>query len=439
MVTKRLELLKSISKLVQLNGDEISRVCYLDFGRSEVETQISELIVIKEELKLCISNISGWAKPKKVRTPFQLQPGSSYIQYEPYGTVLVIAPWNFPFHLSLVPAIGALAAGNKVIIKTSPLAPNSSRLLNKIINHDLHSDYISVEEGDDSKVEEILQRQSIDFVFFTGSTRNGQQLYPLVAKYMLPIVMELGGQNPLIFHEDGNLNAVNRIVWGKLLNAGQACLAPNHIFVHNSLKGVFVPKIVETILGFYGTDSLSSSDLASILNKQKFDRLVNLLEPNSLYLTHGGRYDVERLKIEPSVFEIPFSEINRNTLINDEIFGPVFSVVYYDKIDDVLSFTASSPSPLAVYLFTSQKAIIKKVEFSIKSGSLCVNDCLVQGANANFPFGGVGSSGIGKYHGYHSFKTFSNAKNVLIRSSRFNLIPRFPPYASRIFKIFKYV
>jgi len=435
----RKKILNKLNKLLISNELIISEVLLDELGRHQTETLISEIIVIKEELKLSIANISTWDKPKKVSTPFQLLPAKSYIKYEPFGTVLIIAPWNFPFHLSIVPAIGAVAAGNKVIIKTSPLAPKSSTLLKKIINEELNSEFIQVIEGNENILEEIINHQKIDFIFFTGSPSNGKKVYQVAAKYMLPIVMELGGQNPLIFHKDGNLNAVKRIAWGKLLNAGQACLAPNHFFIHISLKDVFVNKLIRVINDFFGENPIERSDLTNILNMEKFQRITDLMDENNSYLIYGGKKSADKLKIEPTIYEIPLSELDSNSLIINEVFGPLFPIVYYENLDDVIEKINQMSSPLSIYVFSESNNILKQVENNTKSGSICVNDCLVQGANPNFPFGGVGNSGIGKYHGYNSFTTFSNPKNVLVRSSKFSLIPRFPPYSKKIFNIFKFL
>lgn len=436
MITKN--ILKSILSLILKNQELICDALRQDMGRSSVESHISELVVVKEELKYFIKNIKKLEAPRKVPTPFQLQPGKSYIKNEPYGTVLIISPWNFPFHLGLVPAIGALAAGNRVIIKTSPHAHQSSRLLSRIINEELNSELIRVEEGGNEKVHELLQKK-IDFIFYTGSEKNGREIYQMAAQKMIPIVMELGGQNPLIFHKDGYLKAIERIVWGKLLNAGQTCLSPNHIFVHESIKDAFVDEYIRKVFAFYGQDTLQNGDYPQIINEANFNRLSRIIEENRKYLTYGGETDITSLKIAPALLELDFNTARESSLLTAEIFGPILPVISYRDEKEVIDLIASQASPLALYLFSSDKKLLRELSNETHSGSICVNDCLVQGSNPNFPFGGVHQSGIGKYHGYYSFQTFSHPKNILIRSKKWGLIPRFPPYSKAIFNIYKYI
>ena len=434
----QIKLLKDILKLIRQKSDSISGEIFKDMGRSSIETHISEIVVIKEELKYFIKNLKKISKPKRVLTPFQLQPGKSYIKNEPYGTVLIIAPWNFPFHLSLVPAIGALAAGNKVIIKTSPQAPNSSRLLFKMFNEDLKSDFIRIEEGGAEKVLALLE-EKIDFIFFTGSEKNGRKIYELAAKKMIPIIMELSGQNPLIFHSDGYLKALNRIVWGKLLNAGQTCLSPNHLFVHHTKKEALIQSFSDVVKEFYGGQVLESNDYPKIINKNEFDRLVEIIDKNTENLILGGESNAGSLKIEPTLIEIKIEDAKDSSLLNSEIFGPILPIISYNDINDVIHIINKNSAPLSIYIFSSDKELIDQITNETISGSICVNDCLVQGSNPHFPFGGVQNSGIGKYHAIHSFDAFSNPKSILIRSKKFSLIPRFPPFSKKIFKIYDHL
>jgi aldehyde dehydrogenase (NAD+) len=432
------EVLNHLNRLIKSHEPQIAVCLKNELGRHSVESYISEIIVIKEEIKFALSNIKKWHTPQKVITPFQLQPAQSYIHYEPYGTVLIVAPWNFPFHLSLVPAIGALAAGNKVIIKTSPRAPESSRLIFEIINNKLNSDLLKVVEGGSETVAELIAKDT-DFIFFTGSAKHGKEVYKLAAGKMLPVVMELGGQNPLIFHNDGFLKAVDRIVWGKLLNAGQTCLAPNHVFIHHSVKDDFLKEFKKQVGVFFGNNVLDNDDYPRLIDSDKFFEIDEIISKNKDRIVCGGKSDEIKLKIEPTLLDFNIDEINRLGVIENEIFGPVLPMITYQNIDDVMKIISASQSPLAIYAYTSDSKLIDNLTQKTKSGSVCINDCLVHGANPYFPFGGVRQSGIGKYHGKHSFLTFSNAKSVLTRSKRFSLIPRFPPYSKRIFEIFKFI
>ncbi len=431
-------IIKQIYRLIKKNEVEILEVLFKEFSRNVIESKISEIVVINEEIKSVLKNLKKWSKLKRVPTPFQLQPGKSYIKREPYGTVLIISPWNFPFHLSLVPAIGALAAGNKVIIKTSPLAPNSSRLLHKMFNEELQSDLIRVEEGGKEKVLAILE-EKIDFIFFTGSEKNGREIYQLAAERMIPIIMELSGQNPLIFHSDGYLKALNRIVWGKLLNAGQTCLSPNHLFVHHTKKEALIQSFRDVLNEFYGEQILENTDYPKIINTGEFERLVEIIHENRESLILGGKSNIDSLKIEPTLIDVKIESAKDSSLLNTEIFGPILPIISYDNINEVIQLINENSAPLSIYIFSSDKELINQVANQTISGSICVNDCLVQGSNPHFPFGGVQNSGIGKYHGIHSFNAFSNPKSILIRSKKFSLIPRFPPFSKKIFKIYDHM
>jgi len=421
-------------ELVRSRQDEICHAALADMGRSEVETHISEIVVIKEELKLFIRNLRRWARPQRVSTPIQLFPAKSYLMREPFGKVLVIAPWNFPFHLSLVPAIGALAAGNTVVIKPSPHAPACAALLAKLINEELRSERIWVLPADEASVQDTV-RNGVQFIFFTGSPAHGREVNKLAAEYMIPAVMELGGQNPLIYHGDADEALVKRIVWGKFLNAGQTCLSPNHVFVHESKREAFLRSFRNATDEMYGADALTSEKYASIINERQYRRLEELLERHSGRIISGGMKDGARQRIAPALAEVPLQEAKTSELVQNEIFGPICPVIFYKDVNDVLDIVKQH-SPLVVYLFSRDKNLRKRLSSTTTSGAVCVNDCLVHGANPNFPFGGTHGSGIGKYHGKYSFLIFSNTKGVLVRS-RLDLMPRFFKKASRILFILK--
>lgn len=435
---ERKEIIKELLFLMKKNSFEITSVLTNELNRAPIETHISEIVVVKEELKYFIKNVKKLCRAKRVPTPFQLLPGKSYIKYEPFGTVVVISPWNFPFHLSLVPAVGALAAGNKVLIKTSPKAPLSSLLLKDIINNQLDSEWIRVVEGDDTTARDLIEKEA-DFVFFTGSEKSGHEVYKLAAEKFIPVIMELGGQNPLIFHADGSIKTMNRLVWGKLLNAGQTCLSPNHAFVHHSVKEEFIKSFKNTVHEFYGNALFSNEDYPKIIDSKDFNKLNTLIEKNKNAIIVGGKSNAEKLKIEPTLIEVNSTDAKSSELLNNEIFGPILPVIFYSEMDEVIKQINYNKPPLCIYIFSSDKKLISKIEEETTSGAICVNDCLVQGSNPNFPFGGVQNSGIGKYHGIHSFNTFSNPKNVLIRSKKISLIPRFPPFNKKIFKVYDYL
>ena len=426
VVKDRLKLLEIIGVSLSNNLELILDTLEQDLGRHPTESMMAEIVVIKEELKLFKRNLKKWLKPKKVPTPLQLLHSSSEIQLNPLGRVLIISPWNYPFHLSLVPAIGAIAAGNSVVIKPSELAPNSSHLLAKIINEEVKSPLIKVQEGGKEIVEKLLE-EKFDKVFFTGSEEKGKLVYAAAAKQLTPVTLELGGKNPLIVDKTIDLSLVRRIVWGKFLNAGQTCLAPDYALVHQDIFDDFVKAVVCQIKQFYGNTPVDSSSLTRIINTPHFKRLLSVMDDNKLELIHGGTSDEKTLKIAPTLLKLDMLDFT----LDEEIFGPILPIITYRKVDEIITFIEKYPTPLVTYVFSSTKATIDFIKEQIHCGAVSINDCLMHGANPNLPFGGIGSSGIGKYHGLHSLLCFSNQKTVFKKSRFFEISLKFPPYTKK--------
>jgi acyl-CoA reductase-like NAD-dependent aldehyde dehydrogenase len=431
-IAYRLEMLKKLKHLIASYEDKITAALQSDLGRSGYETFITENIVVFDELNAAIKNLKRWSAGEKVATPPQLFYGSSHILYEPLGLVLIISPWNFPFHLSFAPLVGALAAGNCCIIKPSELAPASSALIAEIINNNFPEGYVRVIEGG-HEVTATLMKNRFDHVFFTGSTTNGREIYKLAAENLTPVTMELGGKCPCIVHEDAAIDiAVRRIVWGKFLNSGQTCLAPDYLLVHKSIKDKLVTALRETIQQFYGKEPLQNAEWPRMINRRHYERVMAFMQDGEVQT--GGRGEPAKLVIEPTVL----TRVGLNApVMQQEIFGPVLPVLEYDTISEAIDIINRFPKPLAVYAFTGNKQVKQQLSQSTSSGALVFNECLMHGANGNLPFGGVGDSGIGRYHHQFSFKTFSNAKGVFDRSTWPDLQFRYPPYSSKSLNLMK--
>ena len=431
-ITERLQLLDKLSNLVSAYIDDIHHALNKDLGRHAAESCIAETVVIQEEIKLFRKNLRRWLKPKKASTPISLFPSTSKIQLDPLGKVLIISPWNFPFHLSLVPAIGAIAAGNSVTIKPSEFAPHSSKLLAKIINEEIKSPFLKVVEGGIKDVKKLLTLK-FDKIFFTGSVEKGKSVYKAAAKHLTPVTLELGGKNPLIVDKSANLKLIKRIVWGKFLNAGQTCLAPDYALVHKDILDSFTQQFTLQLKAFYGSKPLESDSLASIVNKLHFKRLNQILIDKSTQIIAGGSVNEQTLKIAPTLLKFNISEFD----LEDEIFGPILPIISYQDDIEVLNFVKRYPNPLVSYAFTSRKSFIHILSSQSRTGAISFNDCLMHGANPNLPFGGVGSSGIGKYHGYHSLLSFSNQKTIFKKNAWGDIKLKFPPYTKSKLKWLK--
>lgn len=428
----RKQALQKLKSSILKHEDVIYDALYQDLRKSRFESYATEIGFTVQELGFSLKKLKKWMRPKKVSSGIVSFPARSRTTYEPVGTVLVIAPWNYPFQLLLAPLIGALAAGNTVILKPSEISVHTGLALEKIINATFDKEYVHVVTGG-AEVSQQLLTLDFNHIFFTGSSRIGKIVMQAAAKKLIPVTLELGGKSPCIVDKDVNLKlAARRIAWGKFLNAGQTCIAPDYLFVHEAVKDKFIKELQQAVSRFFGEDSRQSRDYPRIISRPNMERLATLLE--DVNIVFGGSYDREERFFEPTVIEgVDFDK----PVMQQEIFGPILPVMTFRDPDEAIRMINGRPRPLALYVFSNRKSFQKKAIAKIPAGGVTVNDTLMHIANNKLPFGGVGNSGMGKYHGYESFKTFSNAKPVVYRGRWPDIPLRYAPYGSKL-KIIKY-
>ncbi|PEJ56265.1 aldehyde dehydrogenase family protein [Bacillus sp. AFS002410] len=416
----RITQLKKLYKSIVENEEEIKQALKQDLNKSDFEAYMTEIGFTLKEISEAIKKIEKWMKPKKVKTPITHFGTKGYIYREPYGVTLIISPWNYPFQLAMAPLIGAIIGGNTAVIKPSELTPNTSKIIRKIIKELFDEDYITVVEGGIAESTLLLQ-QKFDLIFFTGSVQVGKIVMEAASKNLTPLILELGGKSPTIVHSDANIQiAAKRIVWGKFTNAGQTCIAPDYIYVHDSVKQEFINALKNEIVHFYNDKPLLNNDYSKIISDRHFNRLVDFLKNGQV--VHGGDYDLLTHKIEPTLI----TDINWDSpIMSEEIFGPILPILSYFSVDEVLNEINQHPKPLALYVFTEDKELAKKVIEKVPFGGGCVNDTLYHMANPNLPFGGVGESGTGNYHGEYSFSAFTHDKSVLLQTTKIDLKIRY--------------
>ncbi|MDR7242563.1 aldehyde dehydrogenase [Priestia megaterium] len=412
-VAFRIETLKKLRELVVRHEDDILKAVKADLNKPEFEAKRAEVGLVLSEIDFAVKNLSEWAAPKEVETPSTHAGAKSYIYQDPYGLALVIAPWNYPFQLAVSPVIGAIAAGNCVVLKPSELTPHTSSLLAKMFNENFPEEYMTVVEGE-VETSTALLKENFDYIFFTGSTMVGKIVAEAAAKHLTPVTLELGGKSPTIVHEDANIEeAAKRIARGKFANAGQTCVAPDYILVQRNVKDELLAKLQEVVTNTYGEDVSQNLDFPHVVSEKHFDRLSNFLTNGNVVL--GGKTDRSRLFIEPTVLDNISWE---DDVMQDEIFGPILPVIVYDEISEVIDAIVKRPKPLALYLFSEDEAIQDHILNSVSFGGGSINDTINHMTSHYLPFGGVGDSGMGAYHGKASFDTFSHAKSILKRSNK---------------------
>jgi len=417
----RKEQLTKLKTMIEQNEKEIIKALKTDLNKSEFESYTSEIGFLYAEINLVLKELKGWMKPTKVKTPTSHIGSKSYIYKEPYGVSLIIAPWNYPFQLALAPIIGAIAGGNTIILKPSELTPSISALLKKLISETFDEEFFAVVEGAIEESQELLE-QPIDLIFFTGSVSVGKIVMEKASKNLTPIILELGGKSPVIVDQTSNLDlAAKRIVWGKYTNAGQTCIAPDYLYVHRSVKPELLSKMKHYIKEFYGENPLSNEEYTHIVNHRHFKRLTSYLSEGELVA--GGKTNEEHTIIEPAILDhITWDD----AVMQDEIFGPILPVLTYDDIDEVITQVRSHEKPLAFYYFSEDEQSQEYVLNHIPFGGGCINDTLFHVANPHLPFGGVGHSGVGNYHGKASFDAFTNAKSIMKQTTKFDFSFRYP-------------
>ena len=423
----RKEILTRLLNTIITHEDEIISALQDDFNKPAFEAVVTETSYVISDLKYTIKNISRWAKPKRV-FPFVLNiPSSDYIYKEPYGKVLVIAPWNYPFQLALCPLISAVAAGNQVVLKPSELTPRTAEIIEKIIAKTFAFDHVEVIQGDVQVATNLLE-QRWDYIFFTGSVAVGKIVAKAAAQHLTPVTLELGGKNPCIVDETANLQiAAKRIVWGKFINAGQTCIAPDYILVHQKSKAQFIQYLKEEITHAYGDNPEISPDYARIINAKNWSRLVDMIESDKVIF--GGKFNSETNYLAPTIIE----ENNLDSLImQDEIFGPLLPIVTYHYESEIDTIIAKYEKPLALYVFSERNTFCDEMISKHSFGGGCINDTMVHFSNNKLPFGGVGHSGIGAYHGQLSFDIFSHHKAVVKKATWIDLPLRYAPYKGKL-------
>ncbi|QJD88167.1 aldehyde dehydrogenase [Cohnella herbarum] len=418
----RKEQLLLLRQAAQRLEPEMMDALKQDLNKSEQEAYSTEIGIILNEIRVALRNVRRWSKPKRVRTPLTHIGGSSRIVPEPLGTTLIMGPWNYPLQLMLVPVVSAIAAGNTMVLKPSELAPATSGLLARLIRETFPPEYATVVEGGLETSTELLKRP-FDHIFFTGSPAVGRVVMAAAAKSLIPVTLELGGKSPCIVHKDANIElAARRIVFGKWTNAGQTCVAPDYLLVHKEVKTALLNKMSEVIEEFYGREPLQDPDYGKIVNGRHFRRLLDLLD-DDVRIVHGGQSDEITGKLAPTILDGVTLE---SKAMQGEIFGPILPVIVYEGTEEILNTVRAHPKPLALYLFSGSREFQQRIIERIPFGGGCVNDTILHLANPYLPFGGVGTSGIGSYHGEFGFQAFSHYKSILKQSDRFDLPFRYP-------------
>ena len=429
----RIENLKKLKKEILKNELEIKEALKKDLNKSYSESYMTEIGMTISELNYVIKHTKKWSKKKVTPTPIVHFPSISYTLPEPYGIALILAPWNYPFMLIMEPLIGAICSGNTVILKPSEFAPYTANIIEKIIKNCFKDEYVAIIQGE-KEVSQNLINSKVDYIFYTGGTKVGKIVMEAAAKNLTPVTLELGGKSPCIIDKNCNIKlAAKRLLFGKLLNAGQTCIAPDYVLVNKYAKNELIKWIQYYLQQFLGDDGFKNRDYPKIINKRHFDRLTSLIENQKVLL--GGKSDIQTLKIEPTLIDNPSRE---SMVMNEETFGPILPIIEYENVQEAIDYIHSYEKPLALYLFTNDKKLEQRILNQISFGGGCINDTIIHIANSNMPFGGIGYSGIGGYHGKSSFDTFSHYRSI---TKKFGLdFPlRYMPYAGwkdKIIKIF---
>lgn len=429
-ISFRKTVLKKMLLAIQQNEDEICNAIYQDLGKSKAEVYGTEIGIVYAEIKEAIKNLDKWSRPQKVRGTIMTFPATNYIYSEPYGVTLILAPWNYPFQLTMAPLVGAIAAGNCVIMKCSKKSINTSKIIQRILNSTFAKEYLYCVDAQ-IEYDEVI-KQKYDYIFFTGSSNVGKIIMRTASENLTPVTLELGGKNPCIVDKSAHLRvAAKRIVWGKCLTSGQNCIAVDYIVVEASIKEIFIKYLQEEIQNRYA-DAENKDDYPNIINTYHYERLCKLIDNEKVII--GGRRNPEKRKIAPTI--LPEADFNHE-IMEEEIFGPILPIIGYRRLDDIIKKIKERPKPLACYIFTEDKHIANTLISEISYGGGCVNDVVMHFVNHHMPFGGVGNSGMGGYHGKFSFDTFSHKKGVMRNKTWIDIPVRYAPYTEKKLKILK--
>ncbi|MEA3279125.1 MAG: aldehyde dehydrogenase [Thermodesulfobacteriota bacterium] len=424
----RINELQKLKRGIEKFESQFSTALKDDLGKSEFESYVTETGFILHDLTNTIKHLKKWMQPKRIKTPLLVQPASSQILFTPLGVNLIISPFNYPVGLTFAPLIATIAAGNTAVVKTSELTPNVSKAIQKLIEEIFDPEYVAYIPGEVPETT-LLLKQKFNHIFFTGSPRVGSIVMEAAAKHLTPVTLELGGKSPCIVHSDAKMNiAVKRIVYGKFMNAGQTCVAPDYVMVHQSVKEKFLEKIKQRIIDIYGDDASLSPDFGRIVNTQHHKRIVSLIDRDKVIV--GGQFNEADRYIAPTVMK---NVTLKDNVMGEEIFGPVLPVMEYNNFDEILDIITKLPQhPLACYIFSESKTVQRELISRIQFGGGCINHCIQHLVNPDLPFGGVGKSGIGSYHGFNGFECFSHKKSVLKAASWLDLPLIYPPYQEKI-------
>lgn len=427
----RTRQLEGIERLVLERETEIAAAVAADLGRDAAGTYLGEIALSRDEARHARKHVRSWMRRRRQSVPLVLQPGSAWIQYEPLGVVMVIAPWNYPIQLALAPLVAAVAAGNCVVVKPSELAPTCSALLARLIPEYLDPEAVTVVEGDGAVTQQLLA-QGFDHVLFTGGTEIGRAIMAGAAATLTPVTLELGGKSPAVVAADADLEiAARRIVWTKILNSGQTCIAPDYVLAHRSIRDELVDRIRQKLVAFRADDPRPGM---RIVDERQFDRLVGCLEATKGTVVTGGAHDRDTLTIEPTIIVDPDPD---EPSMTHELFGPILPVLAYDSDDEAVAFVNARPKPLALYVFTESRATGTRMVDAIPSGGAVINHAIVHLLAPDLPFGGVGPSGMGGYHGEWGFQTFSHRRSVLAKRARPDFTMVYPPYTDRSLRLLR--
>jgi len=417
----RIKQLEKLKQMLKDYEDDIYHALRDDLNKSNFETFTTELSVLYTEIDFALKHLKEWIKPERVKTPLTHKGTKNYIYKEPYGVTLIISAWNYPLQLAIAPAIGAIAAGNTIVIKPSEVAASTSRLLLNMVEATFSKEYFTVIEGDATTSQALLS-ESFDYIFYTGSARVGKIIMKRASENLTPITLELGGKSPVIVDQDANIKlAAKRIAWGKFTNAGQTCVAPDFIYIHDKIKNKFLRALIKQIKTLYGKYPLKNKNYVRIINEKHYKHVEKFLDDGMI--VYGGHRDEDRLLIEPTLLDnIAWDD----PVMKEEIFGPILPILSFESLDEVLKSFQKLEKPLALYYFGEDESQQEKVITSISFGGGSINDTLYHLANPHLPFGGVGQSGMGSYHGKHSFNTFSHQKSIMKQTTKFDIPFRYP-------------
>ncbi len=432
-VKYRVAMLKKLRSLILQHEQEVINALWQDFHKPEFEVIATETRFVLKELNYAIRKLKSWSRPQRVRTPIVHFLSHSYIKPYPFGQVLLLSPWNFPFQLAFMPLIGALAAGNCVILKVSRQVPNTSRVMERLLSH-MPVELVAIVDGDHS-VSDYLLEQKFDYIFFTGSPEVGKHVMKKAAEHLTPVALELGGKNPCVVAADARLDfAAKRIAWGKFINCGQTCVSPDYLLIDRRIKDEFLELIMKYIIRFFGEFPEKSNDFARMINTKNTNRIKELISKGKVVI--GGEVNEESNYVAPTILTDVRPD---DPIMKEEIFGPVLPVIDFEDFSEVYEIIERNPNPLATYIFSDNRRLVREFLAHTRSGNAAVNDTVMQIASPFLPYGGVGTSGVGRYHGRKSFETFSNMRSVLAKSNLFDIWLRYPPYSGFKTKIIRFL